>query len=97
MYETVRDERGILDLKEAAKHASFDFVTFTSSSTVHTFMSILKEESLAWAEKNRTAFITIGPLTKKALSDYGIPSYMPDVYTIDGMLREMCRISRKGE
>lgn len=97
LYETVRDERGILDLKEAAKHASFDFVTFTSSSTVHTFMSILKEESLAWAEKNRTAFITIGPLTKKALSDYGIPSYMPDVYTIDGMLREMCRISRKGE
>lgn len=24
LYETVRDEKGILELKEAAKHASFD-------------------------------------------------------------------------
>ncbi|KAA6481831.1 uroporphyrinogen-III synthase [Bacillus swezeyi] len=97
LYETVPDQRGIHELKEAAARKSFDFVTFTSSSTVHTFMDILKAESKIWAEKGHTVFISIGPLTKKALQEYGIFSYMPSVYTIDGMLETMCRISRKGE
>lgn len=96
LYETVPDCEGIRELREAAARESFDFVMFTSSSTVHTFMGILKEESKIWAE-NKTAFISIGPLTRKALSEYGIPSAMPEVYTIDGMLDMMCRISRKGE
>ncbi|MFN2745049.1 uroporphyrinogen-III synthase [Bacillus sp. z60-18] len=97
LYETVPDRRGIRDLKGVAKREAFDFVTFTSSSTVHTFMSILKEESKDWAERGHTVFISIGPLTKKALAEYGIPSLMSEVYTIDGMLEAMCSISRKGE
>lgn len=96
LYETVPDTEGLRQLKDAAAREAFDFVTFTSSSTVHAFMSILKEESKRWAEKG-TSFISIGPLTKKALSEYGIPSTMPEVYTIDGMLDAMCSISRKGE
>ncbi|MDA7027590.1 uroporphyrinogen-III synthase [Bacillus sp. CLL-7-23] len=96
LYQTVPDSDGILKLRETAKFESFDFVTFTSSSTVHTFMDIMKEDSKKWLE-HQTAFISIGPLTKQALDQYGIPSFMPNVYTIDGMLDKMCSISKKGE
>ncbi|BBP91262.1 hypothetical protein BsIDN1_48800 [Bacillus safensis] len=37
LYETVKDEEGIAALKSAMTKQSFDFITFTSSSTVHSF------------------------------------------------------------
>ncbi|MGQ5176884.1 uroporphyrinogen-III synthase [Bacillus halotolerans] len=94
VYETVPDEDGIEKLKNAANQYSFDYVTFTSSSTVHTFMHVLGEGIKKWPA-HQTACISIGPLTRDALLSYGITSYMPDTFTIDGMLDLMCRMSRK--
>lgn len=94
VYETVPDEDGIKELKNAANQHLFDFVTFTSSSTVHTFMHVLGEGLKKW-QAHQTAYISIGPLTRDALLSYGITSYMPDTFTIDGMLDLMCRMSRK--
>lgn len=96
VYETIPDEEGIEDLKKCASQYSFDYVTFTSSSTVHTFMHVLKEELKKW-QMNRTACISIGPLTRDALMTYGITSHTPDTFTIDGMLELMCSMSREEE
>ncbi|MEY8821637.1 uroporphyrinogen-III synthase [Bacillus subtilis] len=96
LYETIPDEEGIEALKDAAGQYSFDYVTFTSSSTVHTFMHVLGEELKKW-KANGTACISIGPLTNDALLTYGITSHTPDTFTIDGMLELMCSMSREEE
>ncbi|MFP3454485.1 uroporphyrinogen-III synthase, partial [Bacillus sp. SIMBA_154] len=41
------------------------------------------------------SYISIGPLTEKALLEYGISSHVPDTYTIEGMLDVMCSMSGK--
>ncbi|AOZ89833.1 uroporphyrinogen-III synthase [Bacillus xiamenensis] len=94
LYETVKDEDGIAALKSAMMEQSFDFITFTSSSTVHSFMHAM-EADVARLAASDTCFVTIGPLTKEALLQYGISSETPDTYTIDGMLDLMCRLSER--
>ncbi|KAF1679421.1 uroporphyrinogen-III synthase [Bacillus mexicanus] len=96
VYETIPDEEGIEALKAAAGQYSFDYVTFTSSSTVHTFMHVLGEELKQW-QANKTSCISIGPLTRDALLTYGITSHTPSTFTIDGMLELMCSMSREEE
>ena len=94
LYETVKDEEGIAALKTAMTKQSFDFITFTSSSTVHSFMHVMEADA-AMLAASATCFVTIGPLTKEALLQYGISSETPDTYTIDGMLDLMCRLSER--
>ncbi|MDM5298956.1 uroporphyrinogen-III synthase [Bacillus pumilus] len=94
LYETIKDEQGIAALQLAMRRQSFDFITFTSSSTVHSFMHVM-ESYVAQLADSDTCFVTIGPLTKEALLQYGIPSETPDIYTIDGMLDLMCRLSER--
>ncbi|WP_353855052.1 uroporphyrinogen-III synthase [Bacillus sp. Bos-x628] len=94
LYKTVKDEEGMAALKAALMEQSFDFITFTSSSTVHSFMHAMKADAARLAESD-TSFVTIGPLTKEALLQYGIRSETPETYTIDGMLDLMCRLSER--
>lgn len=94
IYETVKDEDGIIALKSAMMEQSFDFITFTSSSTVHSFMHAMEADIDRLAASD-TCFVSIGPLTQKALLQYGISSETPDTYTIDGMLDLMCRLSER--
>lgn len=94
LYETVKDEEGIAALKSAMREPSFDFITFTSSSTVHSFMHVMEADALQLVTSD-TCFVTIGPLTKEALLQYGISSETPDTYTIDGMLDLMCHLSER--
>lgn len=94
LYETVKDEEGIAALKSAMREPLFDFITFTSSSTVHSFMHAMEADALQLVTSD-TCFVTIGPLTKEALLQYGISSETPDTYTIDGMLDLMCHLSER--
>ncbi|MGE6629057.1 uroporphyrinogen-III synthase [Bacillus sp. NPDC077027] len=94
LYYTVKDEEGIAVLKAAMTNHTFDFITFTSSSTVHSFMHVMESESKE-LQKKGTCFVTIGPLTKEALLQYGFQSETPETYTIDGMLDLMCRLSER--
>ncbi|MFS0654671.1 uroporphyrinogen-III synthase [Bacillus sp. 179-C3.3 HS] len=94
LYETIKDEEGIAALKSTMRKQPFDFITFTSSSTVHSFMHAMESDRAQLASSD-TCFVTIGPLTKEALLQYGIPSETPDTYTIDGMLDLMCRLSER--
>ncbi|MBT2574222.1 uroporphyrinogen-III synthase [Bacillus sp. ISL-51] len=93
LYNTIQDEKGMAELRQAASRSHFDYITFTSSSAVHTFMHAVDKEKV-W-ENHGTAYISIGPLTEKALLEYGISSHVPKIYTIEGMLDVMCSMSRK--
>ena len=94
LYETVKDEEGIAALKSAMMEQSFDFITFTSSSTVHSFMHAM-EADVAKLAASDTCFVSIGTLTQEELLQYGISTETPDTYTIDGMLDLMCHLSER--
>ncbi|WP_330942330.1 uroporphyrinogen-III synthase [Bacillus velezensis] len=94
LYNTIQDEKGMDELRRAASRSHFDFITFTSSSAVHTFMHAVGDGEKAW-ENSGASYISIGPLTEKALLEYGISSHVPDTYTIEGMLDVMCSMSGK--
>lgn len=66
-----------------------DVLIFTSPSTVKHFMSILMEKNERHLLDGKWV-ASIGPVTKKALEDYGIPVHIcPDIYTVDQLLEEM--------
>ncbi|MDQ0196756.1 uroporphyrinogen-III C-methyltransferase [Paenibacillus wynnii] len=93
-YETVvtgEDDDELLKLLEEGRiHA----VTFTSSSTVHNFLEILKrmglEDPLPLLANVKIA--CIGPITEKTAIEAGLtPGLLASEATIDGLVNELCR------
>lgn len=88
-YETrliVHNEDYLLEL---IKNKKLDFLTFTSTSTVNSFMTFIKKQKL---ESFLTDFVyvSIGSVTTETLSSYGIQNVLtPKKFTIDGMIEEM--------
>lgn len=74
-------------LQQILNEESLDFVTFTSSSTVHNFFAIASDLSakVDW-EKTRAA--AIGPITGLTLQEYGLTSYLQaKEFTIAGLVK----------
>ncbi|KGE18316.1 uroporphyrinogen-III C-methyltransferase [Paenibacillus wynnii] len=93
-YETVvtgEDDDELLKLLEEGRiHA----VTFTSSSTVHNFLEILRrmglEDPLPLLSNVKIA--CIGPITEKTAIEAGLtPGLLAPEATIDGLVDELCR------
>ena len=93
-YETVvtgEDDDELLKLLEEGRiHA----VTFTSSSTVHNFLEILKrmglEDPLPLLSNVKIA--CIGPITEKTAVEAGLtPGLLASEATIEGLIAELCR------
>ncbi|MCL6605969.1 MAG: uroporphyrinogen-III C-methyltransferase [Paenibacillus sp.] len=93
-YETVvtgEDDDELLKLLEEGRiHA----VTFTSSSTVHNFLQILKrmgiEDPLPLLANVKIA--CIGPVTEKTAIEAGLtPGLLAAEATIEGLVAELCR------
>jgi len=81
------------NLEEVRKELAagrIDVVTFTSSSTVENFISLIgKEEALCLAGK--TVFASIGPVTSETASRYGLKvDIMPEDYTIEALAEAIC-------
>ncbi|MHB1347293.1 MAG: uroporphyrinogen-III C-methyltransferase [Candidatus Humimicrobiaceae bacterium] len=75
----------VMDLLE---EGSVDYITFTSSSTVINFVSILGKENIN--KLSRVKIICIGPVTEKTAADIGLKvSAVADVYTIEGLIDKM--------
>jgi len=65
-----------------------DFITFTSGSTVASFMKLE-------IELNQEKIICIGPETAKIASDYNLSvSGISNPHNIDGMINELTKLSR---
>lgn len=85
VYETVHGQGSQEELVEFLDHASEAYITFTSSSTVKNFMSILPENKDEILRKLK--IISIGPITSKTIKEYGLEIYKEaEEYTIDGVL-----------
>jgi uroporphyrinogen III methyltransferase/synthase len=81
---TARREEFLARLEEGA----IDCVTFTSSSTVENFFSMVEPESIR--SRPEILLAAIGPVTAKKLGDYGLTcGLMPDKFTIPALVEAL--------
>ena len=79
------------DLCQALEEKSVDMLTFTSSSTVKNFVTLL-DLNLDELQKlmSGVAIATIGPITAKTAENYGLkPDVQPAEYTIPGLVESI--------
>ncbi|WP_226673274.1 uroporphyrinogen-III synthase [Rossellomorea aquimaris] len=89
VYETVLPQKSIVQLKEIIENEQVDIITFTSSSTVHHFMKVIREYSL-YDRIRDIPIACIGPITKNIAEQYGLHvKICPSVYTVNEMVNEM--------
>ncbi|MCR4436333.1 MAG: uroporphyrinogen-III C-methyltransferase [Clostridiales bacterium] len=88
VYRTVAEAPGRDEIVELMEEGRIDFITFTSSSTVRNFVSILGRDKLDKINKAKT--VCIGPVTAKTAVELGIEvASVADVYTIDGLVEKL--------
>lgn len=88
VYETLHNLQEQEKLTELILNNQLDFITFTSSSTVDSFMKVLDTSELTH-RLTKTTFICIGPITYNTLKEYGYEALVPKTYTTDDMLKSM--------
>lgn len=94
VYETIHNMKEAERLRHYVLNQELDYITFTSSSTVDSFMSVLKQDELHTQLKN-VSFICIGPITNNTLLEYGYNGIMPATYTIEDMVHLMVELEEK--
>lgn len=89
VYETKMNESGKEQLLDLLKKRALDVVTFTSSSTVESFMNML--DGIEWRPLLAHCVIAcIGPITKQTAEQFGLRVHIcPEQYTIDDMIKAM--------
>jgi len=69
-----------------------DAITFTSSSTVKNFLSIVVGTEIP-AKLRDIKFASIGPVTSDTLREYGLPVHVEaDEYTMEGLAQALVRL-----
>lgn len=86
VYETYLPEESKSILKETLQEIPLHVLTFTSSSTVDHFMSVVQKEQLQ-AKIENSLIACIGPIAKKTAEDFGLTVHVsPTVYTVPAMI-----------
>jgi uroporphyrinogen III methyltransferase/synthase len=81
-YENVKPAKDKEALERLFMEGAIDLVTFTSSSTVRNFAEVFDKKKLSGFAEGVTV-ASIGPITAKTASQYGIETHiMPEKYTI---------------
>ena len=95
-YESLfpMDEKAVKDLIEKIKAKEIDAITFTSPLTVRNFFKIA-ENDLAKLINENLLTVCIGPITAKALDEYGITYIYPDTYTVPDMMELLFKTWRE--
>jgi uroporphyrinogen III methyltransferase/synthase len=97
VYETVLEQEAGPELNRLLDKGQIDAVTFTSSSTVSNFMSLLPSDSAVQLLKNVT-IASIGPITSDTVRSFGLePTVEADPYTIDGLVDALLTHYSKGD
>ncbi|WP_110111515.1 uroporphyrinogen-III synthase [Bacillus sp. CGMCC 1.16541] len=97
VYETVRNESKQQELIQLLIERKIDAVTFTSSSTVDSFVEAMRNVP-NWLELvNECLIVCIGPITSKTALEYGIKHEVPTAYTVDGMIEMLVSIFNRSE
>lgn len=93
LYETHRVPSLPTDLLDALDARDVHWVTFTSSSTVKNFFSLLGDQSLELLRDVK--FVSIGPITTQTLRARGYePAAQAGDYDIDGVVTALTRAAR---
>jgi len=96
VYETIHSHSETSKLLSYIERNEIDFITFTSSSTVDSFMKVLYQKELL-EQLQKVTFICIGPITGNTLMEYGFTGIMPDSYTIEDMIKVMIEAAENKE
>ncbi|MGC8741674.1 MAG: uroporphyrinogen-III C-methyltransferase [Candidatus Sumerlaeaceae bacterium] len=89
LYDTVPDERGISQLRDALREKRVHIVTFTSASTVESLAASIEPEELA-ALFPGVLIASIGPLTSAALCKLGLqPAVEAKIHTAAHLARSI--------
>lgn len=85
-YQTLLPEENVADVAEFFRRGEIDCLTFTSSSTVSNFFSLIEKENIL-PQLHGTTIASIGPITAETAAKYGLKtSIMPSAYTIRGLV-----------
>lgn len=88
VYESVPDGEGAAELRARFAAGEVDAVTFTASSTVKNFKSLLPDVSL-----DPVKVACIGPITAETARAQGYPVHaVADIYTIPGLVTALERL-----
>ena len=92
-YQTVIPEDAKERMQQAfAEGEPPDAITFTSSSTVKNFLSVIVGTDIP-AKLGRVKFASIGPVTSDTLREYGLPVHVEaDEFTMEGLAQALVRL-----
>ena len=94
-YQTIRDNSGADLLVQRLADQTVDMVTFTSSSTVQNFKSLLPEDRFRHLIDNVT-IACIGPVTAETAAKHGFEVHITaDPYTIPGLCEAILEHSQR--
>jgi len=89
IYRSDVPESSREQLREILAGETIDFITFTSSSTVHNFVE-LAGPLVQKIDLEKTRIACIGPITAATLKEYGIPPAIQAAeFTIPGLVRSL--------
>ncbi len=84
-YQTVLPSQPVDTLEKRLKEGSIDVITFTSSSTVTNFLTLIGKKLLP--EIKKVTIACIGPITAKTAREAGLNvEIMPEQYTVSSLM-----------
>ena len=88
-----KDKRKVHQLIKKVINREVDAVTFTSTLTAQNLFEMVKEEELndfmQPLKDSEVLVAAIGPVTAKILEEKGLPTMIPDEYTVKAMLNKL--------
>lgn len=91
VYRAEIPEGGREELQRLLQTENIDFITFTSSSTVHHFVE-MAGDLLSQLDPQKTRIACIGPITAATLRDYGLTiSVEAEEFTMPGLVEALAQ------
>ncbi|RQD56290.1 MAG: uroporphyrinogen-III C-methyltransferase [Desulfonatronovibrio sp. MSAO_Bac4] len=96
VYETVLAQEDGTEVLSGLESSEVHYITFTSSSTVENFFSLISPEVLKPYLSKGLKLVCIGPVTGDTLKGFGFKAdIMPDDYTIPGVVQALIHHSQQ--
>jgi uroporphyrinogen-III synthase len=92
-YQTIIPENAKDHMHRAFSEGDLpDAITFTSSSTVKNFISVVRGTDVA-GKLSKVKFASIGPVTSDTLREHGLPVHVEaDEYTMEGLAQALIHL-----